>query len=102
MTVVNTASATDDLDEIWRWNARHRSPAQANEYLAFLRSEIDELASKHASGQPVPNRPGCFYNTIRRKTRGHGHVAVYRTAGTTVIVMRVFHTAQNWQATFTP
>ena len=102
MTVVLTADATDDLDEVWRYTARTYGSRPANEYLAFLRRVIDELATTHPHGLPVDTRPAYRYITIRRKPRGHGHIAVYEVDANTVSVTRVFHTAQDWRQMLTP
>ena len=102
MTVTLTADATDDLDEIWRWNARQHGAGHANEYLAFLRRAIDELATTHAQGRVVDGRPDLPHRTVRHRSRGHAHVPVYHVDGTMVTVVRVFHTAQNWQPTLLP
>jgi plasmid stabilization system protein ParE len=34
---------------------------------------------------------------IRRKSRGHGHIAVYGVDESTVNILHVFHSAQDWQ-----
>ena len=98
LTVVLSPTAIDELFGIWHWNAERYSPAHADSYLRYLKTRIDDLASLHAQGKLVTGRPDLRYLIIRRKTRGHGHVAVYRVDGKQVHVLHVFHTAQAWQA----
>jgi plasmid stabilization system protein ParE len=90
-----TASA---LREIWEWNAERYSPSHADAYLQFLTTTIESLAQPDFPARPVPGRPGVWYLLIRRRTGGHGHVAVYEVADNRVTVLRIFHTAQDWQA----
>jgi len=98
LTVVYAASALNQLDEIWDWNRRHYGVGHANQYLEFLRRHIDALDGEHRRGKQVASRPELRYIVIRRKSRGHGHIAVYQVDGKQVNVLHVFHSAQDWQA----
>ena len=100
MTVITSPEATDDLDAIWQWNVRQYSAPHADDYLTFLRGEIANLVLTHRRGIVVPGMPTHRYTMVRRKVRGNGHVAVYRVEGTVINVLRVYHTAQNWQRDF--
>ena len=97
--VVVAPEAQLDLNEIWNWNARDRGICHADSYVRFLETQIDGLSEHYASGKVVGTRPDLRYILMRRKTRGHGHVAVYTVAESVVTVVYVFHTAQDWQAT---
>jgi plasmid stabilization system protein ParE len=66
--------------------------------LRFLKDAIRSLEDPNAAGKAVPGRPNVRYRLIRRRTSGHGHIVVYEIAGNQVSVLRVYHTAQDWQA----
>jgi|SRR5882724_831547 len=97
LTVSYTADALASLDEIWSWNAHRYHRDHASSYIAFLEAETNKLGVEHACGKPVPSRSGIRYVTIRRKNRGHGHVAVFEIVGDIVYILDYFHTSQNWQ-----
>jgi plasmid stabilization system protein ParE len=63
-----------------------------------LKRDIYDLAHRHGQGHVASVRPDLRYIIIRRKAKGHGHVAVYRTDDKDVSVLHVFHTSQDWQA----
>jgi plasmid stabilization system protein ParE len=86
------------LDEIGDWNARTYGPDHAHRYITFLTIETAKLSALYFTGRPVPTRPKLSYVTIRKRRRGHGHIAVYQLIGDVVYVLTYYHTAQNWQA----
>lgn len=90
--------ASDDLLNIWTWNATKYSPRHAKSYLDFLESELASLEHRFSKGKPVPTRPDYWYITARKGRRGAGHVIVYLVEMNVVRVIGVFHTAQDWQA----
>jgi len=45
----------------------------------------------------VPSRPEFKYFLIRRKSKGHGRIAVYRVTAKQIEILHVFHSAENWQ-----
>lgn len=96
MKVQLTAKARRDVDSIWAWNASERSPNHADRYLEFLLSEIDGLREGGRHDSQVPDREGLFFRVIKRRTRGHGHIAVYRFRDDSIEVLHVFHTAMDW------
>jgi len=100
LTVNYHARALEALKQIWNWNAVHYDQGHADSYIVFLKQATDNLADMYHSraGRPVPTRPEFRYITIRRSSRGHGHVAIYRVMDKEVQVMEFFHTAQDWQA----
>src|SRR5579863_7129120 len=98
LTVVYAAKALKELDEIWDWNNKHYSSDHADEYIEFLERYIDALSTDHRRGKQVSVRPALTYILIRRKSKGHGHIAVYSVDEARVNVLHVFHTAQDWQA----
>jgi plasmid stabilization system protein ParE len=90
--------ALSDLDVIWDWNANHYGDAHASQYLEFLHRQTEKLKI-NSLGLPVPTRPEYLYLTIRRRSKGHGHVVVFEIAGNRIHVLRYFHTSQDWQST---
>ena len=97
-TVIYATSALCELDAIWQWNAATYGPSRADAYLRFLLGGIDKLGRTCSSGRRVAAEKDLQYRLLRRKSKGHGHVAVYRVVGDFVRVLHVFHTAQDWQA----
>jgi plasmid stabilization system protein ParE len=98
LTVVLSPTVVDDLHGIWQWNAGHHSPAHADAYIAFLKARIYGLRRYFRQGRIVSARPDLRYFLIRRKSRGQGHVAVYRFDDKSIVILHVFHTAQDWQS----
>jgi plasmid stabilization system protein ParE len=96
--VVITPEAQDELADIWAWDAKERGIVHADRYLDFLTKSIFALTGTYASGASVSTRPDYRFIVIRRRSKGHGHVAVYTVGETQVTVLHVFHTAQDWQA----
>ena len=97
LNVLLSPTAVEELHRIWEWNADYYSPQHADTYIRYLRDRIDELAVCHALGRVVPDRPELRHVIIRRKPKGHGHIAVYRVSSQAVEVLHIFHSAQNWQ-----
>jgi plasmid stabilization system protein ParE len=97
LTVSLSPIALAKLDEIGDWNARTYGPDHAHHYVAFLRAETAKLATFYFVGKPVPTRPKLSYVTIRRRRRGHGHIAVYQLIGDVVHVLTYYHSAQDWR-----
>jgi plasmid stabilization system protein ParE len=96
--VIVSPIARDELAEIWEWNAKERGVRHADSYLAFLGRSISALSRSYLKGKKVATRPDLQYIQIRRRNRGHGHVAVYTVDDQAVNILHVFHTAQDWQA----
>ena len=102
MIVVYSAEALADLDEIWDWNSTHFGDDRADEYIDFLKVGIDALATTHGFGRRVRTATHLRYITIVKRRNRHGHVAVYSVIGTTVNLIHVFGTAQDWQQKLKP
>src|SRR4051812_32078526 len=100
LTVLFSPSAIMDLDEIWEWNARHYGIDRAERYASLLLNETAKLATASYIGNSVPAAPRFNYLVIRRKRKGHGHLAVYERVGDVIHVLRYYHTAQDWQRRF--
>jgi plasmid stabilization system protein ParE len=97
LRVIRAPAAIDELHDIWQWNAGHYGASHADDYLRYLTESIADLATHYDRGKLVPGRPDLRYVIIRRRAKGHGHVAVYNYDDEEVHVLHVFHTAQDWQ-----
>ena len=99
LTVTYSRMARVEMGEIWDWNAEQYGAVHATQYLRFLETTIDQLGTGYLDGRPVEERPGLFKLPLRkgRSRADHSHVAIYRVdlARHRVIVLHVFHTAQN-------
>jgi plasmid stabilization system protein ParE len=97
LTVVVSPTATAELADIWRWNAERYNEAHADEYIDFVKNKLRQLPVLYKLGRPVPDRPGFHYLLLRRRAKGHAHIAVYRFDDNVIDVLHIFHSAQDWQ-----
>ena len=95
--VVYTPDALEDLASIWRWNVKTYSRSHATSYIKLLRRHINDLCDDPQRGRIVESRPDLRYLLIKIRSRGHGHVVVYRVRDNKLEVSNVFHSAQDWQ-----
>jgi plasmid stabilization system protein ParE len=95
-----TPSARRDLNKIWEWNAEDKSPAEAGAYEDFLISQIERLATTYLDGREVSVAPGCRYASVKKSKRGHGHYVIYLVTSSSVEVLRLYHTRQDWENRF--
>jgi plasmid stabilization system protein ParE len=98
LTTRISPTATAELADIWHWNAERYGPDHADRYTEFLRSAIRQLPARHKRALPVPGNAEFRYSVIRRGSKGHGHIAVFRVRKQLIEVLHVFHTAQDWHA----
>lgn len=96
LKVIRAPTAIGELHAVWRWNAEHYGVDHADRYLRFLKDAIERLATGYAEGKEVVTRPDLRYLLIRRRRKGHGHVAVYNFDDKDVHILHIFHTAQDW------
>jgi len=96
--VAVTAEAASALDQVWRSSADRYGHSHADAYLRLLKDAIRSLEVPSAVGKAVPGRPNVYYLLVRRRASGHGHILVYEIPGNQVSVLRLYHTAQDWQA----
>ncbi len=89
--------AFQDLQVVRDRNEKTYGCDHAERYVNFLRQHIDALGESYFQGRVVESRPKLRYIRISRRSRGHGHVAVYRVDANKVAVLHIFHTAQDWQ-----
>lgn len=99
--IVYAEKALSELDQIFDWNTRTYGSAHAYSYIEFLTDRIHRLASKSDFGRPVPNRDDLRYQVIRRGKKGHGHIVIFRVDDNQVLVVHIFHTAQDWTTIIT-
>src|SRR5689334_10396837 len=95
LNVIVAITASEELEEIWRYNARQYGRAHANAYEAFLLENIYSLAEKHNEGKSVEVRPELRQITFKQGRRGHGHTVIYRVTDKSVVILHVYHTAQD-------
>lgn len=92
-------SATIDLASIDNATASTWGEAQADRYLEFLQEVIYDLANHPTNGKPAAQFPGLrtYVAKIRRKRASNGHRIVYREISGGIRVIRILHTAMQWQ-----
>lgn len=90
--VLFSQAALLPLDQIWLWNAEAHGRDHARTYVAFLVAEAGKLGGDsgvgHHLGRPVPNLPHLRYVVIRRRARGHGHLAVFQQIRDAIVVLQ--------------
>jgi plasmid stabilization system protein ParE len=87
-------SASDELDDIWAYNAANWSIRQADSYDQFLKSGIQKLGSNYETGRKIKGLEGLRGIALKRRTKGDGHFVVYqvdRPAGV-ITVLHIYHT----------
>jgi addiction module RelE/StbE family toxin len=86
--------ALRNLDDEAEYIARD-DPEAATRLVERIATSVDRLASYPASG-----RPGRIAGTRELVIAGPAFVVPYRVRGETVEILRVFHGARKWPATF--
>ena len=97
LPVIYSDEALTEINEIADWNEETYNRAHARSYIRFLERHIDALSKDFARGKPIVNRPDLRYIRIQKKSKAHGHVAVYIFDDRAVTVVHVFHTSQDWE-----
>jgi plasmid stabilization system protein ParE len=99
LTVIVAPGAITELEEIWHYNAEHRSVTAADAYLKFLYRHIFGLSQNYDRGRVVEDHPDLRRISCRTRTRGFGHVVIYRIDDLerTVRILHVYHDAQDVQ-----
>jgi plasmid stabilization system protein ParE len=101
LRITLTPRAKADLNQIWAWNAKDKSPEKADAYDKFLIRQIHKLEMDYALGRPLNVAPECRYITVKKSKRGHGHHVIFQIHQNTVEILRIFHTRQDWENRFT-
>ena len=68
----------------------------------FLKRNIEGLATDPLKGRLISQRSEWRYLTIRRASRGHGHIAVYSVNEGEIRILHIFHTAEDWPSKLPP
>ena len=97
LALAYSRQALADLDDIWEWNAQQKNVQHANVYIAFLRAETSKLTRYTHPGRQVTKSTNLRYALIRKRRKGHGHLVVFSLHEEKLLVLRYFHTAQDWQ-----
>ena len=94
MRVAFSLTASLELLEIYRYNAKIRGVVQAGRYEDFLVQAIQSLATDYAKGVRMRDLPDLRRKTFKPRPRGDGHVAVYEVdeADEIVTIVHIFHT----------
>jgi plasmid stabilization system protein ParE len=95
--VVLKPVAENELADIWDWKAKERGIAHADRYVESLKSSIFALDKTYSKGRKTDSTSNLRYIVIRRRARGHGHLAEYTADDNQILVLHVFYTAQDWQ-----
>lgn len=98
LPVVFAPTAIRDLEVIWHWNEKTYGRAHAARYIESLQRQIDALGSDHRRGRAIVSRSDLRYIELRHRSRSHRHIAVFSVSASAVNIVRVFHTAQDWQS----
>ena len=97
LTVIRGTATTEELKDIRQRNASNHGHVHADAYLAFLQAWLNKLGTACGQGKAVSTRPDLRYIIIRRRAKGHGHIAVHSFDDAEVRILHIFHTAQDWQ-----
>jgi plasmid stabilization system protein ParE len=94
-----TESAVLDLASIDNATASNWGEEQANRYTAFLQETIQSLAIRPEVGNVPSAFPELrtYVARLSRKRQSHGHRIVYRTIEDGIRVIRILHTAMQWE-----
>jgi plasmid stabilization system protein ParE len=95
LPIIISPAAQNELQSVWQYNFERNGLTRANRYDEFLRNGIDKLTTTYKFGKVVEVRPDLRYVTVRRRSRGDGHVIVFRI-GKAIEVLHVFHTKRDW------
>jgi plasmid stabilization system protein ParE len=98
LAVIYSATANKEIQGVWKHNAEFYSSADhATDYVKFLYERMENLSTAYEDGKAVETNDKLRYITMKRSSRGNGHITVYRITKTAVRSVHVFHTSQNWE-----
>jgi plasmid stabilization system protein ParE len=95
--VTVSVDAVIDLTLIYIQTTETWDQEQAERYNEFLLGAFDKIAEMPFLGRPISDRPGLISYVAKWKRAKHGHRIVYRRADDRIEIVRVLHTAMNWQ-----
>jgi len=97
LAIAYARATRSEFDQIWEYNERKYGCEHAAAYIEYLQDGIESLATKYADGRKVEGFPHIQGLTLRRSSRGHGHVVIYRVdhEAKTVRILHVYHSRQD-------
>jgi plasmid stabilization system protein ParE len=95
--VTVSVDAVIDLTLIYIQSAETWDLEQAERYNEFLLGTFDKLAEMPFLGRPIAERHGLISYIAKWKGASQGHRIVYRQLEDRFEIVRVLHTAMNWQ-----
>jgi plasmid stabilization system protein ParE len=100
LTVILSPTAANELWDIWQYNAHRYGFDHAQNYEAFLKTGIGDLATTCHEGRDVAGFPELKSITLKRSRKGDGHIVIYEIDETeqTVGVLHIFHTKMDVEA----
>ena len=98
MTLHVSPQAKADLAHIWRETATRWSLDQADRYRQYLTERVHAHLETPTLGTPVVGHPGLRSLSLSRRKLRDGHPVLYRIedAQNEIVILRFFHTKQNW------
>ncbi|MBX3119789.1 MAG: type II toxin-antitoxin system RelE/ParE family toxin [Fimbriimonadaceae bacterium] len=97
--VLLTEAAMLDLASIDNATASNWGDEQANRYTAFLQETLQSLATNPSIGRTIQQYPELmmYLAKIRNRRSAHGHRIVYRQISGGIRIIRILHTAMQWE-----
>jgi plasmid stabilization system protein ParE len=95
LTVAVSPDAEHDLIEIWGDNVElYKDIDHADNYLAYLRTEINKLATNYPDGRAIEGFSDFRFVIARKRKGGQGHYIIFDVdeAQQLVTVLRIYHT----------
>ena len=88
------------LEEIYDWNCEQYRPAWAQSYVVWLTTEVENIEHAPRRLRAIGERDDLLFATFKRsnKKHSHGYVVIYRRTEAMLVVLDIFHTAQDWTA----
>jgi len=96
-SVTVSDDAVIDLTLIYIQTTETWDQDQAERYNEFLLGTFDKIAETPFLGRTIADRPGLISYIAKWKRSRHGHRIVYRQVDERIEIVRVLHTAMNWQ-----
>lgn len=97
LKVLVSPKARNELLAISEYNRENYGDMRAQSYEAFLISGIKKLATTYLKGRPVEDFAELRSVTLKRRTRGDGHIVIYEIMPAEVNILHLFHTKMDVQ-----
>ena len=99
-TVAFSEPADRDQTAIFADTAEQCGTEQAERYLDFLNEVMDRLATAPATAPKAPRLTGVRVYVARWKNARQGHRIFFEETDNGIYIVRILHTAMNWQKHF--